>query len=139
MHETEDQIMSAIVDRKRTKRSLAPCRYRTLFHFRRASWNAWMPGRPSARFPSATTTPTRVFLVGDIVDGWRLKSGWYWPQSHNDVVQKLLRKVRKGARVIFVPGNHDEFARDFVGLDFGGVEVVDHVVHDDGRRQDACS
>jgi UDP-2,3-diacylglucosamine pyrophosphatase LpxH len=77
-----------------------------------------------------------LFLVGDIVDGWRLKSGWYWPQSHNDVVQKLLRKVRKGARVVFVPGNHDEFAREFLGMEFGGVEVVDHVIHQtaDGRK-----
>jgi UDP-2,3-diacylglucosamine pyrophosphatase LpxH len=70
-----------------------------------------------------------LILVGDIIDGWRLKSGWYWPQAHNDVVQKLLRKVRKGTRVVFVPGNHDEFAREFVGLEFGGVEVEDHVVH----------
>src|SRR5262249_36320016 len=49
-----------------------------------------------------------VYLVGDIVDGWALRSGWYWPQSHNDVVQKILRKARKGARVVYVPGNHDE-------------------------------
>jgi UDP-2,3-diacylglucosamine pyrophosphatase LpxH len=77
-----------------------------------------------------------LFLVGDIVDGWRLKSGWYWPQAHNDVVQKLLRKVRKGARVVFVPGNHDEFARDFLGMEFGGIEVVDHVIHEtaDGKK-----
>jgi len=70
-----------------------------------------------------------LILVGDIIDGWRLKGGWYWPQAHNDVMQKLLRKVRKGTRVVFVPGNHDEFARDFVGLEFGGVEVEDHILH----------
>ncbi|MGO9391732.1 UDP-2,3-diacylglucosamine diphosphatase [Rhodoblastus sp.] len=77
-----------------------------------------------------------LFLVGDIVDGWRLKQAWHWPQAHNDVVQKLLRKVRKGTRVVFVPGNHDEFAREFLGMEFGGVEVVDHVVHEtaDGRK-----
>ncbi|WP_374547319.1 UDP-2,3-diacylglucosamine diphosphatase [Rhodoblastus sp.] len=77
-----------------------------------------------------------LFLVGDIIDGWRLKTGWYWPQAHNDVIQKLLRKVRKGARVVFIPGNHDEFARDFLGLEFGGVEVIDHVVHEtaDGKK-----
>ena len=77
-----------------------------------------------------------IYLVGDIVDGWALKGGWYWPQSHNDVVQKLLRKVRKGTRVVFLPGNHDEFARDYVGMNFGGVEVVDSTVHGtaDGRR-----
>jgi UDP-2,3-diacylglucosamine pyrophosphatase LpxH len=77
-----------------------------------------------------------IYLVGDIVDGWRLKGGWYWPQSHNDVVQKLLRKARKGARVIYIPGNHDEFARDYTGLTFGGVEVVAEATHDtaDGKK-----
>ncbi len=77
-----------------------------------------------------------VFLVGDIIDGWRLKSGWYWPQSHNDVVQKLLRQVRKGVKMYFVPGNHDEFARDFTGIFFGGVEVLEHAFHTtaDGKR-----
>ena len=55
-----------------------------------------------------------LFLVGDIIDGWQLRRSWYWPQAHNDVVQKLLRKARKGTRVIFVPGNHDEFARRYV-------------------------
>jgi UDP-2,3-diacylglucosamine pyrophosphatase LpxH len=70
-----------------------------------------------------------IYLVGDMIDGWRLKSRWYWPQEHNDVVQKLLRKVRKGAHMIYVPGNHDEFARDYIGHVFGGVEVVDHAYH----------
>ena len=69
------------------------------------------------------------FLVGDILDGWRMRSSWYWPQSHNDVIQKLLRKVRRGARMIFVPGNHDEFARQFVGLSFGGIEIVRNAIH----------
>jgi len=77
-----------------------------------------------------------IFLVGDIIDGWRLRSGWYWPQAHNDVVQKVLRKVRKGTKVIYVPGNHDEFARDFSGLAFGGIVIADEAVHVtvDGRR-----
>ncbi len=77
-----------------------------------------------------------IYLVGDIVDGWRLKNGWYWPQAHNDVVQKLLRKARKGARVVYVPGNHDEFARDYAGLIFGGVEVADTDIHQtaDGKK-----
>jgi UDP-2,3-diacylglucosamine pyrophosphatase LpxH len=76
------------------------------------------------------------FLVGDIIDGWRLRGGWYWPQTHNDVVQKLLRKVRRGAHMIFVPGNHDEFARQFFGLSFGGIEIRRNAVHvaADGRR-----
>jgi UDP-2,3-diacylglucosamine pyrophosphatase LpxH len=76
------------------------------------------------------------YLVGDIIDGWRLKGGWYWPQAHNDVVQKLLRKVRRGAHMIFVPGNHDEFARQFFGLSFGGIEIKRNAMHvtADGRR-----
>ena len=78
----------------------------------------------------------RLYLVGDIIDGWQLRRRWYWPQSHNDVVQKILRAARKGCRVIFVPGNHDEFARHFVGHHFGGVEVVEEAIHvtADGRR-----
>jgi len=78
----------------------------------------------------------RIYLVGDIVDGWALKGGWYWPQPHNDVVQKLLRKARKGAHIIYVPGNHDEVLRDFYGTHFGGIEVVKNAMHDgaDGRR-----
>jgi UDP-2,3-diacylglucosamine pyrophosphatase LpxH len=77
-----------------------------------------------------------IYLVGDIVDGWRLKRAWYWTQAHNDVVQKLLRKSRKGARIVYLPGNHDEFLRDYIGTHFGGVEVVDSCLHDmaDGRR-----
>lgn len=71
-----------------------------------------------------------VYLVGDIVDGWRLKRNWYWPQEHNDVVQKLLRKGRRGARIIYIPGNHDEFLRDYVGTHFGGVEVHEDFVHE---------
>ncbi len=70
-----------------------------------------------------------LYLVGDIVDGWQLRKRWYWPQAHNDVVQKLLRRARKGCRVIYVPGNHDEFARHFAGNRFGGVEVMEEAVH----------
>ncbi len=77
-----------------------------------------------------------LYLVGDIIDGWQLRRQWFWPQSHNDVVQKLLRKARKGTRVILVPGNHDEFARRYVDHNFGGVDVVDECVHRlvDGRQ-----
>ncbi|MFC3073371.1 UDP-2,3-diacylglucosamine diphosphatase [Shinella pollutisoli] len=77
-----------------------------------------------------------IYLVGDIVDGWRLRSSWYWPQAHNDVVQKLLRKARKGARIVYIPGNHDEFLREFCGIHFGDIEVCDSTVHEaaDGRR-----
>ena len=78
----------------------------------------------------------RLFLVGDIVDGWQLRRSWYWPQAHNDVVQKLLRKARKGCRVIFIPGNHDEFARKYLQHSFGGIEVAEDWIHEtaDGRK-----
>ena len=77
-----------------------------------------------------------LYLVGDIIDGWQLRRSWYWPQAHNDVVQKILRKARKGTRVIFVPGNHDEFARRYVTHSFGGVEVAEECIHvtADGRK-----
>ena len=65
----------------------------------------------------------KLYLVGDIIDGWRLKRKWYWPQSHNDVVQKILRKARKGTEIIYVPGNHDEGLRRYIGTHFGGIEV----------------
>ena len=82
------------------------------------------------------TESDQLYLVGDIIDGWRLKRSWYWPQAHNDAVQKILRKARKGTHVVFVPGNHDEFARDFADHNFGGVEVVNKVIHEtaNGKR-----
>ena len=70
-----------------------------------------------------------LYLVGDIIDGWQLRKRWYWPQAHNDVVQKLLRRARKGCRVVYVPGNHDEFARQFTGHHFGGIELAQEAVH----------
>jgi UDP-2,3-diacylglucosamine pyrophosphatase LpxH len=76
-----------------------------------------------------------LYLVGDIVDGWQLRRRWFWPQAHNDVVQKLLRRARKGCKVVFIPGNHDEFARGFLGHEFGGIAVRNDAVHitADGR------
>lgn len=76
-----------------------------------------------------STESETLYLVGDILDGWQLRKGWYWPQTHNDVVQKILRKARKGTRVVFVPGNHDELARQFIGLSFGDIEVADDCIH----------
>jgi UDP-2,3-diacylglucosamine pyrophosphatase LpxH len=70
-----------------------------------------------------------LYLVGDIIDSWSLRKSWYWQQSHNDVIQKLLRKGRKGTKVIYVPGNHDENFRDFVNLRFGKVSVLEETVH----------
>jgi UDP-2,3-diacylglucosamine pyrophosphatase LpxH len=77
-----------------------------------------------------------LFLIGDIIDGWKLKGGWFWPQTHNDVVQKVLRLARRGVAVVYIPGNHDDFARDYCGVHFGGVVVARDWIHEgaDGRR-----
>jgi UDP-2,3-diacylglucosamine pyrophosphatase LpxH len=82
------------------------------------------------------TESRELYLVGDIVDGWQLKRRWYWHQSHNDVIQKVLRKARKGTRVTYIAGNHDEAMRHFLGLAFGGIDICDEAVHvtADGRR-----
>jgi len=77
-----------------------------------------------------------LFLVGDIVDGWQLRKGWYWPARHNDVVRCILKQANRGTRVVYIPGNHDEAFRDYVGLNFGGVELLPEAIHltADGRR-----
>ncbi|RZO06295.1 MAG: UDP-2,3-diacylglucosamine diphosphatase [SAR92 clade bacterium] len=71
----------------------------------------------------------KIYLVGDIIDGWMLKKKWYWPQEHNDVIQKLLRKARNGASLIYIPGNHDEGVRQFVGLSFGEISIKRDDIH----------
>ncbi len=77
-----------------------------------------------------------LYLVGDIFDGWALARSWHWVQSHNDVIQKLLRKARKGTHVFYLPGNHDEFTRDYLDLNFGQVAIKEMVLHvtADGRK-----
>lgn len=77
-----------------------------------------------------------LYLVGDIIDVWRMRRSWYWRQEHNDVIQKVLRKARKGTRVIYIPGNHDESFRDFAAHRFGRVAVLRETIHvtADGKR-----
>ena len=77
-----------------------------------------------------------LYLVGDIVDGWQLRKGWYWPARHNDVVRCILKQAKKGTRVVYIAGNHDDAFRDYCGLDFGGVELRLEEIHTtaDGRR-----
>ena len=76
------------------------------------------------------------YLVGDVFDGWSLKRGWHWPQSHNDVLEAFLAKAHAGTRIVFVPGNHDEVMRAYLGTHFGGIEVVREATFEaaDGRR-----
>lgn len=110
-------------------------RYRTVFISDLHLGTAGCQATALLEFLRYATSET-LYLVGDIVDGWQLRKRWYWPQSHNDVVQKLLRKARKGCRVVYVPGNHDEFARQFVGHRFGDIAVLQEAVHltADGRQ-----
>lgn len=77
-----------------------------------------------------------MYLVGDIIDGWRLKKKFYWPAAHNDVVWRILKRAKRGTRIVYIPGNHDEMFRQFTGLDFGGVEIRRKAIHEtaDGRR-----
>ncbi len=77
-----------------------------------------------------------LYLVGDIIDVWSLRNRWHWPNQYNEVVHKLLKRSRKGAKVVYIPGNHDEFFRGFVGYRFGDVKIMSHAFHKtaDGRR-----
>ncbi len=76
-----------------------------------------------------------LYLVGDLIDIWALRRGIYWPQAHNDVIQKLLRKARKGTELIYIIGNHDEFLSRFFGM-YGGIAIQKNAIHlcADGRK-----
>lgn len=82
------------------------------------------------------TDSDTMYLVGDIFDAWQLKKKFYWPASHNDVVWRILKRAKRGTRIIFIPGNHDEMFRQFTGMNFGGVEIRRQHIHEtaDGRR-----
>ncbi len=113
---------------------MAATRYRTAFisdlHLGTRGCNA----DAVLRFLRETECDT-LYLVGDLIDVWSLRRSHFWPQSHNDVVQKILRKGRKGTRIVYIPGNHDEMLRGFVG-EYGSLSIARHVVHEtaDGRR-----
>ena len=76
-------------------------------------------------------TCDNLFLVGDIIDGWRLKRRWYWPQSHTDAIRRILTAAKRDTRVYYIPGNHDESIRKFLGFDitFGRIKFFDRYVH----------
>jgi UDP-2,3-diacylglucosamine pyrophosphatase LpxH len=83
-----------------------------------------------------STDSETMYLVGDIIDGWRLRKRFYWPPAHNDIVWRILKRARRGTRIVYIPGNHDEMFRQFSGLNFGGVEIRRAAFHQtvDGRR-----
>ena len=65
-----------------------------------------------------------LYLVGDIIDFWKLKRAPYWPQAHSDVIRRVLSMARAGTLVTFVPGNHDEYLRRFCDLQLGNILVA---------------
>lgn len=75
--------------------------------------------------------PKYLFLVGDIIDGWMLKRKFRWSQSHTNVIRKILSYSKSGTKVIYIPGNHDEFMRNYIGLTFGSVEVHNEYIWKD--------
>jgi UDP-2,3-diacylglucosamine pyrophosphatase LpxH len=98
-------------------------------------------GSSSARVEEAAAFLKHVdcqtlYLVGDIIDMWRLKSRWHWPEANNKFVRRVLKMAKRGTRVVYIPGNHDDAARQFVGLNFGGVIVERNAIHvtADGRK-----
>ena len=113
----------------------SPIRYRAVFI---SDLHLGTPGCKSAYLLDFLRSheSDSLYLIGDVLDAWQLRNRWYWPQQHNDVVQKVLRKARKGTRVVYVPGNHDESVRQFRGLSFGDIEIAEEAVHvtADGRR-----
>lgn len=77
-----------------------------------------------------------LYLVGDIIDVWYMKKRMYWPQEHNNVIRTILGKAKHGTKVIYIPGNHDEIFRDYVGLEFGNIKIKQDAIHTmvDGKR-----
>ncbi|WP_016747137.1 UDP-2,3-diacylglucosamine diphosphatase [Rhizorhabdus wittichii] len=110
-------------------------RYRTIWvsdiHLGTRGCNAQM----LIDFLDSTDSET-MYLVGDIIDGWRLKRSWYWPSAHNDIVWRVMKRAKRGTRVVFIPGNHDEMFRQYSGMTFGGIEIRRSAIHEtaDGRR-----
>ena len=98
--------------------------------FRCAPWVSWLQRGDAAGFPLHHTECETLYLVGDIVDVWNMKRGLYWPQAHNNVIRTILGKAKRGTRVVFIPGNHDEVFRDHAGTHFGNVEILEEVIHE---------
>jgi UDP-2,3-diacylglucosamine pyrophosphatase LpxH len=80
------------------------------------------------------STPAHLYLVGDIVDGWRLKRKWYWPPVYNQIVKRIFKIMKRGTQVHYTPGNHDEFLRDLID-DVGGIKIQDEFIHTTARGQ----
>jgi UDP-2,3-diacylglucosamine pyrophosphatase LpxH len=78
----------------------------------------------------------QLYLVGDIVDLENLRRDFYWPESHTEALQLLLKKSQEGTRIVYIPGNHDHDLHAAVGMQLGNIEIAPHAIHTtaDGRR-----
>jgi UDP-2,3-diacylglucosamine pyrophosphatase LpxH len=123
-----DQFMTADFHGREAGGQCEPIRFRTIWMSDIHLGTSGCQAERLLEFLQATQSET-LYLVGDIIDGWQLKRRWFWDQSHNNVVQTVLKKARNGTEVIFVPGNHDESIRQFIDLDFGGIKIRDELVH----------
>ena len=87
-------------------------------------------------------TCDKLYLVGDIIDGWRMKKKWFWPQSHTNVIRRILTAAKRDTEVIYIIGNHDEFLRAFLRfhISFGRIKICNRDVHlgQDGNRYFVC-
>jgi UDP-2,3-diacylglucosamine pyrophosphatase LpxH len=113
----------------------APKRHRTLFL---SDIHLGTPGCKAEfllDFLKNNTAET-IYLVGDIVDGWRLTRSWFWESLHNDVIRHFVALAQAGTRIVYIPGNHDEVLREYAGHNFAGIYVENEVIHQtaDGRR-----
>ncbi|WP_151448296.1 UDP-2,3-diacylglucosamine diphosphatase [Lacisediminimonas profundi] len=130
-----DNFLSSQFGPPGIKKKRDSLRYRTMWI---SDVHLGTPGCQAAKLLEflRTTDADTLYLVGDIIDGWQLRRRWFWDQHHNNIIQTILKKAKKGTRVIFVPGNHDEAVRQFIDLDFAGIQVRDELVHvtADGRR-----
>ncbi|MCU7932960.1 MAG: UDP-2,3-diacylglucosamine diphosphatase [Candidatus Thiodiazotropha sp. (ex Codakia rugifera)] len=82
------------------------------------------------------TESDNLYLVGDILDIWKMRSGWYWPSINNEIIHRVIDKAKRGTRVVYVPGNHDELLRDYLDLHFSAIDIQREIVHQtaDNRR-----
>ena len=126
---------SPVANRSARRAERGPKRHRTIFISDTHLGTRGCKADQLADFLAHNACDT-LYLIGDIVDGWRLKCRWYWPDSHNRVIAELLRKIDGGTRVIYVPGNHDETLRRYCGRSFAGIECLREAVHEtaDGVR-----
>ncbi|MGZ3235998.1 MAG: UDP-2,3-diacylglucosamine diphosphatase [Burkholderiaceae bacterium] len=123
-----DQFLDAgLVDTEGSKRR-EPVKFRTIWISDVHLGTTGCQAKKLWEFLRATESD-KLYLVGDIIDGWQLKRRWYWDQKHNNVVQLVLKKAKKGTKVTLIPGNHDEAIRQFIGFDFGGIKIRDELIH----------